>query len=101
MRISDWSSDVCSSDLSSGEAGNDDHARARRTVPGVTIAGALAALLSALALYAGSGNCRWRLPAALCRHGKVTGLVLALMSLAAWIAEIGRASCRERVCQYV
>src|SRR3546814_17099607 len=51
--------------------------------------GALAALLSALALYAGSGNCRWRLPAALCRHGKVTGLVLALMSLAAWIAALG------------
>src|SRR3546814_1894798 len=71
MRISDWSSDVCSSDL------------------GVTIAGALAALLSALALYAGSGNCRWRLPAALCRHGKVTGLVLALVSLAAWIAALG------------
>src|SRR3546814_2332161 len=76
MRISDWSSDVCSSDL-------------RRTVPGVTIAGALAALLSALALYAGSGNCRWRLPAALCRHGNVTGLVLALVSLAAWIAALG------------
>src|SRR3546814_4673177 len=74
---------------SSGEAGDDDHARARRTVPGVTIAGALAALLSALALYAGSGNCRWWLPAALCRHGKVTGLVLALVSLAAWIAALG------------
>lgn len=55
----------------------------------MTIAGALAALLSALALYAGSGNCRWWLPAALCRHGKVTGLVLALVSLAAWIAALG------------
>src|SRR3546814_18370178 len=51
--------------------------------------GALAALLAALALHAGSGNCRWRLPAALCRHGKVTGLVLALVSLAAWIAALG------------
>jgi len=55
----------------------------------VTIAGAIVALLSALALYAGSGNCRWRLPAALRRHGTVAGLVLALLSLAAWIAALG------------
>lgn len=55
----------------------------------MTIAGAIAALLSALGLYAGSGHCRWRLPAALRRHGKVVGLVLALMSLAAWITALG------------
>jgi hypothetical protein len=55
----------------------------------VTIAGAIAALLSAFALYAGSGNCRWRLPIALGRHGNVVGVVLALMSLAAWIAALG------------
>lgn len=55
----------------------------------MTIAGAIVALLSALALYAGSGNCRWRLPAALRRHGTVAGLVLALLSLAAWTAALG------------
>ena len=55
----------------------------------MTIAGAIAALLSALALYAGSVHCRWRLPAALCRHGGKTGIVLALTSLAAWITALG------------
>ena len=55
----------------------------------MTIAGAIAALLSAFALYAGSGHCRWRLPPALRRYGKVAGLVLALVSLAAWIAALG------------
>lgn len=55
----------------------------------MTIAGALAALLSAFALYGGSGHCRWRLPAVLHRHGKVVGLVLALTSLAAWVAALG------------
>ena len=55
----------------------------------MTIAGAIAALLSAFALYAGSGHCRWRLPVALRRYGKVAGLVLAIASLAAWIAALG------------
>lgn len=55
----------------------------------MTIAGAIAALLSAFALYAGSGHCRWRLPAVLRRYGKVAGLVLAIASLAAWIAVLG------------
>ncbi len=55
----------------------------------MTIAGAIAALLSAFALYAGSGHCRWRLPAALRRHGGSVGIVLAVASLAAWIAALG------------
>ena len=55
----------------------------------MTIAGVIAALLSAFALYAGSGHCRWRLPVALYRYAKVAGLLLALVSLAAWIAALG------------
>src|SRR3546814_20313889 len=59
MRISDWSSDVCSSDLV-----------ARR---------------------------RWRATAL----GTSCRLIRFLLSLPARHHEIGRASCRERVCQYV
>lgn len=55
----------------------------------MTIIGALTALLSALALFAGSGHCRWRLPPALQRHGSAAGALLALASLAAWIAALG------------
>ena len=55
----------------------------------MTIAGAFAALLSACALFAGSGHCRWPLPAALRRHGSRAGIPLAMGSLAAWIAALG------------
>lgn len=55
----------------------------------MTIAGAFAALLSAFALFAGSGNCRWRLPRALRRHGSLAGILLAMASLVAWVAELG------------
>src|SRR3546814_2144519 len=85
MRISDWSSDVCSSDLA----------------PLVDVAGRLMGPAGALALglgvvfSVGGGSLTSlltapRLTFALSRDG----------SLPAWF-EIGRASCRERVCQYV
>src|SRR3546814_9131003 len=65
MRISDWSSDVCSSDLPDREAGGDrgDVDRHHQTAP------------------------------ALRHDGLHPGL--------ADHPQIGRASCRERVCQYV
>src|SRR3546814_4360320 len=70
MRISDWSSDVCSSDL--GVWG-------------------MAHTSSAVGLYLFGGV--------------VTGLGVAFtafsLAMAAMAKEIGRASCRERVCQYV
>src|SRR3546814_12881892 len=87
MRISDWSSDVCSSDLTdlySRRAREDVSAlcdpwgRPRRTA-------------------AGCGN----------RQGRDGGAdrrcaaLGAERSLVAAAAQIGRASCRERVCQYV
>src|SRR3546814_8100524 len=68
MRISDWSSDVCSSDLrAAGGLGREEieQLRARADVGAVQLGVAAAAAA----------------------HGDE--------------AEIGRASCRERVCQYV
>src|SRR3546814_1542507 len=76
MRISDWSSDVCSSDLASAAC----QLRLRS----------------------------WATPSALqARHSEPSAFVAAdrwpsasLMRIIR-IEEIGRASCRERVCQYV
>src|SRR3546814_4077214 len=68
MRISDWSSDVCSSDLMTRT-----HGRSRRGER----------------LYAKAPFGKWRTLTFLAalRHDRID--------------EIGRASCRERVCQYV
>src|SRR3546814_4681543 len=76
MRISDWSSDVCSSDLvtSRGEA---DEASGIACAPPATTT---------------------KSPAR-SRAGSHIGDRLFLA--ATFLAEIGRASCRERVCQYV
>src|SRR3546814_1163206 len=69
VRISDWSSDVCSSDLRRTPAA------ARGTAP------ARAGALAGSGQPAGHGGARLRDRAAR--------------------GQIGRASCRERVCQYV
>src|SRR3546814_6911675 len=74
MRISDWSSDVCSSDLEEpihaldGFLGHDSNAD-----------------LTALHVD----------------RGGVSDIVFATMHLLGLDFEIGRASCRERVCKYV
>src|SRR3546814_5859104 len=78
MRISDWSSDVCSSDLLISK---------RRSTTMPTLA-----------------EMPKRLPAVQRRDDFLLGLGEA--GRADWLvtgdkAEIGRASCRERVCQYV
>src|SRR3546814_8723667 len=74
MRISDWSSDVCSSDL----LGTIRHPE-----------------ISSIMLLRNS-NTRW---------GAVSQflhwLILVLIVVMAVLGQIGRASCRERVCQYV
>src|SRR3546814_1145727 len=67
MRISDWSSDVCSSDLTT------------RSIGGI-LCSAIAAACSALSRTASSPPC-------------TLGCSVS--------TQIGRASCRERVCQYV
>src|SRR3546814_10342514 len=81
MRISDWSSDVCSSDLNANE----------ETEIKVTM---LERITDAIAAFSGS----------------LAFLALHVVWFAAWIGlntipglpafEIGRASCRERGCQY-
>src|SRR3546814_10839205 len=81
LRISDWSSDVCSSDLVAtlatipGRFGHDNVIRYCSQAMGVPI------------------ELRCRRPCQILRP-------LFLGSLAGEL-EIGRASCRERVCQYV
>src|SRR3546814_10430871 len=82
MRISDWSSDVCSSDL-----------RCVRRSPRLGRPEPCPTGASALSEFARQA----RAPVATGQHGR--DFQQPLLSLPA--AEIGRASCRERVCQYV
>src|SRR3546814_7811733 len=91
MRISDWSSDVCSSDLEDFPP-RDEQVRA---------------VEQTYAYY----HSRWQEDAAAVprflwnakmRFGKTfTSYQLAKKLDAKRVLEIGRASCRERVCQYV
>src|SRR3546814_10100342 len=78
MRISDWSSDVCSSDLSMTPRPGKEYSMAR-TPPSDR-----------------PGNGRYAAPARAQRPAP---------AIRPWHArprsQIGRASCRERVCQYV
>src|SRR3546814_3615828 len=86
MRISDWSSDVCSSDL---------HARM------------MVGLMDALGVERADFVCNsWGGTIALCLAAhypdRVRSLVITgSMPVFYGPLEIGRASCRERVCQYV
>src|SRR3546814_14929371 len=84
MRISDWSSDVCSSDLETRGFGFSVLQRIIKQQLG------------------GSFDSTWR------SHGvthsiRLPGAVrtVDVSASATPVAEIGRASCRERVCQYV
>src|SRR3546814_9320225 len=83
MRISDWSSDVCSSDLFDGVL-----CALRRGVAAVEEGMQVDLLGAALGRQLGHGD------------------QMILMAVHATVGEqaedeIGRASCRERVCQYV
>src|SRR3546814_17592739 len=81
MRISDWSSDVCSSDLALG-----------------ALALQLAGAANGGGLFAGA-LFRGLLIVTAQLHLAIHALALQL--LLEREQEIGRASCRERVCQYV
>src|SRR3546814_16266811 len=80
MRISDWSSDVCSSDLANGSSTGDC---TRPTRHRAATAGQSA------------GTARLRAKAARPHAGRTPGADGLRRR------EIGRASCRERVCKYV
>src|SRR3546814_3292954 len=87
MRISDWSSDVCSSDLTVGAAAQEGREMQSQS----KILDDMAKLASsALGVAAGM---RSEVEA---RFREQLERLLTQMDL-----EIGRASCRERVCQYV
>src|SRR3546814_10813865 len=99
MRIRDWSSDVCSSDLSDQPRAAEDHAEPRR----IDLAGTLRIVLAipglfALILFSSFNNLLGGVFMAL-----MDAYGLSLMKVEEWglLWEIGRASCRERVCQYV
>src|SRR3546814_4116887 len=96
MRISDWSSDVCSSDLldlsvPDGQAVFHDLVRTAYAVTG-NLRGDVPAKLGLT--YETLGRVK---PEIVCGHLTAYG---RSGPRAAW-PEIGRASCRERVCPYV
>src|SRR3546814_5042196 len=76
MRISDWSSDVCSSDL------------------------VVATVLLVAAIICASQRVAFHAEQLAHRLGDPYGTMVLTLS-AVLVEEIGRASCRERVCQYV
>src|SRR3546814_15453801 len=78
MRMSDWSSDVCSSDL------NADFLVGQHAVPLTTDEFTQACRFYPIVFSAGDNP-----------------VPLALMGMNEGINKIGRASCGERVCQYV
>src|SRR3546814_1378508 len=78
MRISDWSSDVCSSDLGSVATPN-----AEVPIPRIL----MIAIESLVIETPGTKNCR--------------SSTLEIPFAVSASPEFGRASCRERVCQYV
>src|SRR3546814_21053546 len=87
MRISDWSSDVCSSDLLKIRAGSASHAaHPLPNILGIDMAGTVESV--------GPGVTGWRAGDAV--YGMTGGVGCVTGSL-----EIGRAQCRARVCQYV
>src|SRR3546814_16738146 len=104
MRISDWSSDVCSSDLAGlVPASNSPRAGALEacwTPEQVRGDGAGECLLFAVISESPDEAIRLEITLALADFGDAAGEFLEIAGLAE-ILEIGRASCRERVCQYV
>src|SRR3546814_8643964 len=80
MRISDWSSDVCSSDL--------------RKVSVLFAA-------NRQMMMAAEAKPLWLHLSRMCGGGTPNGASAMFLLHFPTTAEIGRASCRERVCQYV
>src|SRR3546814_15602893 len=106
MRISDWSSDVCSSDLGPGHVRQDRGARPEHAIGirgGAQMLGPEVALeaddVPALGRYElGRGRIEGVERAPIDERSLRAGLV---GRSARPVVEIGRASCRERVCPYV
>src|SRR3546814_20041873 len=99
MRISDWSSDVCSSDLLAWPHLKRDWPVLRANWPIVGLLGALAIGSFNILLYTGLQSTT-ALNSMLIQSAQ-PALVLIAGALVMGDRKIGRASCRERVCQYV
>src|SRR3546814_11898534 len=91
MRISDWSSDVCSSDLHGpdGQPYDDLAEMSRRAIAAAEVTGIGITQLPVLYGYGGFG-------AQKAGEGQ-----RRFLNDPSRLLQIGRASCRERVCQYV
>src|SRR3546814_13976309 len=87
MRISDWSSDVCSSDLEAGQAAGDALGAGQQVGPGH---GAVVGVDGRGGAAAGGST--------LHQQPQPAQLPPPILGSA---NQIGRASCRARVCQYV
>src|SRR3546814_5722531 len=99
MRISDWSSDVCSSDLLAGDS---DQALGEALDP--QLAAAIDAGLIrdvVIAKNERESDDFWRLRDSISEAERAEGPALQHDISVPIDLKIGRASCRERVCQYV
>src|SRR3546814_12166748 len=107
MRISDWSSDVCSSDLF-GDAGSYDE----QHVADVELVGRKPRNLThleaaSLTLVGGTvweafvQRAQLKVAETILIHGGAGGVGTIAIKVAKAVGEIGRASCREGVGQYV
>src|SRR3546814_14498479 len=105
MRISDWSSDVCSSDLAVGARHFGPVADDRKIVAALQELAILHGQVTPpVRVRGGSGDLGARMDPvhlARLRKGEETFVVDLLQEMLFSREQIGRASCRERVCQYV
>src|SRR3546814_12366204 len=97
MRISDWSSDVCSSDLAKGTCVLENAAREPEIVDLCNCLVAMGAHID------GIGTETLTIEGVDRLHGATYRVMADRIEAGSYAcaAEIGRASCRDRVCQYV
>src|SRR3546814_4417924 len=98
MRISDWSSDVCSSDLGLGHGFLDQDVAAWRHVIDTNITGTLLLLQPVLKQMVARGRGKVLITGSIAGH--LAGSFQAVYN-GSKAFKIGRESCRERVCQSV
>src|SRR3546814_13487993 len=97
MRISDWSSDVCSSDLAMKHGSKDETALIRDAI----MHGRVEQLEAVLKAVESTGAIPYTRALAERHSLKAVESLGDLPDSPHKKAKIGRASCRERVCQYV
>src|SRR3546814_11271725 len=108
MRISDWSSDVCSSDLIEPDWSQRELLAREREALGFYLSGHPIEAYGEITDQVCSGRLHELIrqhatPQPVAANGKPIWQPRVKVMFAAWVADvqIGRASCRERVCQYV